>query len=160
MSEQLLQTVVSAALVEANYYIMEGSYTVADCPMGVNDTCVVINSTYYTLEEARTSTIGQIGKTQTMYSQQIAAATYYTLINSYQVSLGDIYSSSVGCQIASNAYNTPANFYSSGFDPPYNPPCFYNLPVLQGVPVSAQSEPVYASPCNEFLANSTSKTGS
>jgi hypothetical protein len=157
-SDQLLMTMTGTAILEANYYVLKDAYAVADCPTGPALTGVLINNSCFTLEVAGAGAAGGAPqKTQSTFSNQMDPSTVGKLVNNYQVSLSDLYTSSYSCQNASNAYGTALDFSNLDLNITGIPPCFYNLPVFQVTPATVES-PFQATPCAIFIANSTAPT--
>ena len=157
ISVNLLSTIVGSAVLEANYYILKDAYAVADCPTGPGLTGVVINNSCFTLEEAGQGAGQTLQSTRSTFSNQMASDTVDKLVHYYQVILSDLYTSSLSCQNASNAYSAPLDFSTFDFAGSGIPPCFYNLPVFQVTPATDLSIN-QATPCAMFEANSTAVT--
>jgi hypothetical protein len=155
ISTQLLTTITGAAVAEANYYAMKDAYAVDDCPTGQGLTGVVIDNSCFTLEVAGNGANSASIDEQSSYSNQMDTTTVGKLVDYYQVSLSDLYTSSYSCQNASNAYGTTLDFSSLELNITAVPPCFYNLPVFQVAPQSSQVAASGSSPCAIFATNGT-----
>ena len=159
LSAQLLTTITGTAVVEANYYVMKDAYDAADCPTGSGLTGVVIDNSCFTLEVAGKGANSASLNEPSSYSNQMDPATVKKLVEYYQVSLTDLYTSSYSCQNVSNAYGTTLDYSSLELtDVTAIPPCFYNLPVFQVAPPSAQQAVFGSSPCAAFATNGTATT--
>jgi hypothetical protein len=96
-------TVTGTAILEANYYILMGTYAVPDSPTGTNLTGIVISRSCFALETAEAGAGVLIGPATTRadFSKQMDPATVLRLVDIYQVNLAELYNSSWSCQIVS-----------------------------------------------------------
>ena len=71
--------------------------------------------------------------TRSTFSAQMASDPVENLVNYYQVSLSELFTSSYSCQNASLNYGATLNLSNLDLNIRALPPCFYNLPVFRSL---------------------------